>query len=123
MASKPKQDLEIEEEERISIQETDSDESKGERPSTVQQTVSKPATSQTQSHTKKLKATGTPLPAGHGSTHRREGDQITSARKRPKGCRRLPTPDEIPAPNNFAIELSNQASPEKAPRNRKRQLH
>ncbi|KAJ1209381.1 hypothetical protein NDU88_004759 [Pleurodeles waltl] len=85
MALKPKEQLDVEEEESISIQGTDSDKSESERSSTVQRTVSKPAPSQNQVHTKTL-ATETPPPAGHGSTHRKEGDQ-TSA---PKKAKELP---------------------------------
>ncbi|KAJ1141147.1 hypothetical protein NDU88_007482 [Pleurodeles waltl] len=85
MASKPKQHLEVEEEEmRISIQGSDSEESDGDRPSTARQKVSTPSPSHTQGHTKKLKATGTPLPEGDGSTHRKEGDQVISALKKAK---------------------------------------
>ncbi|KAJ1122873.1 hypothetical protein NDU88_001346 [Pleurodeles waltl] len=79
MALKPKHLVVVVEEEemRISIQESDSDESDGDPPSTARQTVSTPAPSHTQGHTKKAKATGTPLPEGHGSIHRKEGDQVT----------------------------------------------
>ncbi|KAJ1112600.1 hypothetical protein NDU88_000862 [Pleurodeles waltl] len=76
MASTPKGQLDVGEEESISIQWTDSDESESDRTSTVQRTVSKPAPSKT--HTKIFKAMGTPPPTGHGLTHRKEG----AARKR-----------------------------------------
>ncbi|KAJ1091580.1 hypothetical protein NDU88_004699 [Pleurodeles waltl] len=82
MALTLREQLDAKEEERISIQGTDSNDSESERTTTMQKTVSKTALSKT--HTKIVKAKGTP--AGHGLTHRKEGDQ-TSA---PKKARDLP---------------------------------
>ncbi|KAJ1200548.1 hypothetical protein NDU88_004371 [Pleurodeles waltl] len=79
MASKSTQHLNVEEEEmRNSIQCLESDDSDGEQPPTAAQKVRTPAPSQTHSQTKKQKASGTPLPEGHGSTHKKGGNQIPS---------------------------------------------
>ncbi|KAJ1172554.1 hypothetical protein NDU88_004399 [Pleurodeles waltl] len=103
MASTPREQLDAEEEERISILGTDSDDSESERTTTMQKTVSKTAPSKT--HTKIIKAKGTPPPAGQGLSHRKEGDQ-TSAPKKARDLPKLPTPVEIPPPNDLDIECS-----------------
>ncbi|KAJ1124782.1 hypothetical protein NDU88_003231 [Pleurodeles waltl] len=79
MASKSSENLDVEEQEMaISIQGSDSDDSDGDRPPTAGQHVSTPALTQVHSQPKKHKASGTPLPEGHGSTHKKQsGDQAT----------------------------------------------
>ncbi|KAJ1176562.1 hypothetical protein NDU88_001836 [Pleurodeles waltl] len=75
MASTPAGHIDVEEEERFSIR--DSDKSESEQPKT-QQTVSKPAPAKT--HSKIMKAKGTPPPTGRGLTQK-HGDQTSAPKK------------------------------------------
>ncbi|KAJ1185021.1 hypothetical protein NDU88_001817 [Pleurodeles waltl] len=80
MAWKSTEHLDVEEEEiSISIQGSDWDDSDADRPPTAGQHVSTPAPTQAHSQSKTTqKASGTPLPEGHGSTHKQSsGDQAT----------------------------------------------